>query len=582
MSDPQTSPGRGNGKRKAVQLEELMDIDASASEAYNAHIMSKITEYQQLNLQDHSLWLTFREDFRNWTEETFSLCSPGKVHKLRDILRNHGVWVQNKIAILVGQSLVGTLLEQEPRVWNLPEALEHLNNGGRFNSGIVNSLLQKIVLSKIPPEHRFPTPHQFPPLEASTPAVPQKRQRCKAPTPIPTQENALELWGHRPRNELEQDLPDMLENLTIDGSSNSGTVISLRKNGLPEIPPGQRLRTPLQLLSLEASTPAVPQKLHCVRAPAPIPTQENALELWGHGPWNEPDYEFIDRDDYDDGFRSGPGNKSRKPLGNLSQVYTETTKYSGEDGNLDYKLVISHELCYKANVSQEAKAKAYPTVLQDQALDHFNNNPNENEKPLPFKQMGSATRVSFQGSEYSRSKLEEWCALTLAEIIKRPQNNDKTATRCLDLLIEELQHLQPNINPDIRREECISTDHLNNKQNKHENLLPLEQISARPSFEGLEFNNKQINYENLFSFEQISARLSFAGREYRRRKLEVWCALALTEAINRQQHNNKTATKFLDLLIEELQHLRFNLNPDFGVAVRWDDYCIAPALAMSS
>jgi hypothetical protein len=37
-----------------------------------------------------------------------------------------------------------------------------------------------------------------------------------------------------------------------------------------------------------------------------------------------------------------------KELTNLAKLYTEDTKYSGEDDNFDYKLMIFHDLYDKA------------------------------------------------------------------------------------------------------------------------------------------------------------------------------------------------------------------------------------------
>ena len=60
-----------------------------------------------------------------------------------------------------------------------------------------------------------------------------------------------------------------------------------------------------------------------------------------------------------------------KELANLAKMYTEDNKYSGENDNFDFKLVIFHDLCDRADVPQETRIKAYPTMLRGLALDHF-------------------------------------------------------------------------------------------------------------------------------------------------------------------------------------------------------------------
>ena len=39
-----------------------------------------------------------------------------------------------------------------------------------------------------------------------------------------------------------------------------------------------------------------------------------------------------------------------KELANLAKMYTEDNKYSGENDNFDFKLVIFHNLCNRANI----------------------------------------------------------------------------------------------------------------------------------------------------------------------------------------------------------------------------------------
>jgi hypothetical protein len=60
-----------------------------------------------------------------------------------------------------------------------------------------------------------------------------------------------------------------------------------------------------------------------------------------------------------------------KELANLAKLYTEESKYSEEDDNFDYKLMIFHDLCDRADVLSRAKAKAFLTMLRGLALKHY-------------------------------------------------------------------------------------------------------------------------------------------------------------------------------------------------------------------
>ena len=52
----------------------------------------------------------------------------------------------------------------------------------------------------------------------------------------------------------------------------------------------------------------------------------------------------------------------------------EDNKYSKEDNNFNFKLTIFYDLYSRANIPQEAKVKAYPTMLRGLALNHYYTN----------------------------------------------------------------------------------------------------------------------------------------------------------------------------------------------------------------
>ena len=52
-----------------------------------------------------------------------------------------------------------------------------------------------------------------------------------------------------------------------------------------------------------------------------------------------------------------------KELANLAKIYMDKSRYSGENDNFDYKLVIFYNLCSRADIPDDIKAKAYLTIL---------------------------------------------------------------------------------------------------------------------------------------------------------------------------------------------------------------------------
>ena len=119
-----------------------------------------------------------------------------------------------------------------------------------------------------------------------------------------------------------------------------------------------------------------------------------------------------------------------KELANLAKLYTEESKYSGEDDNFDFKLTIFHDLCDRADVPPKAKTKAFPTMLRGLALDHYYSNTSiRSTLTLPFEDLCNLIRQYFKGAEYKRGVLARWNSITLRQVMDK--NPGKSATESL-------------------------------------------------------------------------------------------------------------------------------------------------------
>src|SRR4030095_10881533 len=83
-----------------------------------------------------------------------------------------------------------------------------------------------------------------------------------------------------------------------------------------------------------------------------------------------------------------------RELTNLAKLYADDNKYSGEDDNFDFKLTIFHDNCSRADVPEEAKVRAYPTMLRGLALDHYYTNLKDIARTMPLSQICDTDRKS--------------------------------------------------------------------------------------------------------------------------------------------------------------------------------------------
>ena len=137
-------------------------------------------------------------------------------------------------------------------------------------------------------------------------------------------------------------------------------------------------------------------------------------------------------------------------------MYTEESKYSGENGNFDFKLTVFHDLCSRADVPQEARARAFSTMLRGLALDYYYSNIAANQS-MTFYDICNTIQAYFEGAEYKRGILAKWNSLSLKLIIAKSEG--KSMEDCLQELIKELRHLQHGPDMELRTDKFIHNKH---------------------------------------------------------------------------------------------------------------------------
>jgi len=89
----------------------------TTADAAGAFVLEKAKEYWEGEDEDGILWADFEYDFRGWTEPTFDLVSSKSLTKLRDNLKNRGVFIKTGSAYKIAKTLTATTLAgDDPQV----------------------------------------------------------------------------------------------------------------------------------------------------------------------------------------------------------------------------------------------------------------------------------------------------------------------------------------------------------------------------------------------------------------------------------------------------------------------------------
>lgn len=149
----------------------------------------------------------------------------------------------------------------------------------------------------------------------------------------------------------------------------------------------------------------------------------------------------------------------RSNLPNLFKAYHgNTDRYSGSTtDNFDRKLAIFHERCEQSGIFGEERRKAFSIMLCSAASQFYFDQ--LQGKGLSLAGMAEKICSRFQTAERTRALLREWESLSLPSIMT--QNQGKSATFCLETLINRLSEIQVCLPMEYRNDTIFKNKLLN-------------------------------------------------------------------------------------------------------------------------
>ncbi len=104
-----------------------------------------------------------------------------------------------------------------------------------------------------------------------------------------------------------------------------------------------------------------------------------------------------------------PGTDYDRELANLTKLYSDDAKYSEENDNFSFKLIIFHDMCARVDVSHSVKMKTFLIMLKDLALDFYYSNMSistlNRDILITFDEVCYSMSNYFESAEYKRSIL---------------------------------------------------------------------------------------------------------------------------------------------------------------------------------
>jgi negative regulator of genetic competence, sporulation and motility len=98
-----------------------------------------------------------------------------------------------------------------------------------------------------------------------------------------------------------------------------------------------------------------------------------------------------------------------RELVNLAKLYSDEAKYSEENDNFSFKLIMFNDMCDSIDVSLETKLKALSTMLKKLALNYYYENmisKNKNHS-ITFENVCVSIMSYFEDAEYKKNILNK-------------------------------------------------------------------------------------------------------------------------------------------------------------------------------
>ncbi len=92
---------------------------------------------------------------------------------------------------------------------------------------------------------------------------------------------------------------------------------------------------------------------------------------------------------------------------NLTKLYSDETKYSEENDNFSFKLIMFNDMCDRIDVLNETKLKVFSIMLKKLALNYYYSNVINSKASLTFDDVCVSITNYFEDAEYRRSILNK-------------------------------------------------------------------------------------------------------------------------------------------------------------------------------
>jgi hypothetical protein len=373
----------------------------------NEYIVARLKSYSEL--YDSQLWITFKNDFKAWTEEQIRGTPTDQLVALTNVLRDNGVFVSVAEGWLLTENLMAVLAEEKPHQWSDSEVIDHLKHGREIRSSLLTSEHETAITSYTGPR-RVNVQH-LPPLPDS-------------PSPNPAQGRTLRSMT-------------AAANAANANNSAAAPAGGATYETNPIITPlGGRARVPFTPAATTRFAEDTYEAATYERAPFQSQPAAQALTTPGtqsaHMPWYD-----VTAPNY------------APQIAHLRKAYSEDIKFGDSMDSFDQAYDVFLDLCGQMGLrTEDACEQAFSNMLKGPALQYYYRWKNDWKRRGVHPAIG--VKSNFETEEHIRTAQTQWDSISLHTIIQA--NPGKSISECLELMLQNMEKLFNKIRRENRME----------------------------------------------------------------------------------------------------------------------------------
>ena len=432
-----------SGVGSSAEIEDTTTIDLENSKQ-SRYIRKKMKDWDRYEFMNDNLWDAFMENFEDYTEDTFNFVSKNDLRGLRSYLRKRGVWVQGG-RMPAAPALANTLKEKRPTKWTEDE-IRDCNRQDKFISGEIIAFMDHLV-EEDAKEKEPQTPQQHQEYDRRTSFYPTSnssgKQQGKQRQSALFQPHKFDQAASSQAEKNTQNQPAAAKENATDAANPASHSERFQSE--------ERAQSKFQQYTSPAPQPQqfAPRQPTVSIPPAPTyvaafgPTYISAA----NPAFSAPNLAFSAAPAF------APSGYA-KEIANMAKLYTEEMKYEGKNDNFGHKFTLFHHFCSKADLPHEVRSKALSFMLKGFALDYYLANVNMLENAT-LDQACTFISTHFENPDHRRNNLQRWNQTTLKSVMTKPENQGKSTLDCLEILINDLRHMQHGLAPNLQNEDFM-------------------------------------------------------------------------------------------------------------------------------